>query len=37
MLYVTIQKQKNFLSLRVTDKKQIKFFNTQPGYILWLQ
>jgi len=37
MLYVTIQVQQTFLSLKVTDTKQIKFFNTEPGYILWLQ
>jgi len=30
--------QQNFQSLKVTDNtKQIKFFNTEPGYILWLQ
>jgi len=34
MLYVTIQVQQTFLSLKVTDKKDIKFFNTEPGYIM---
>jgi len=34
MLYVTIQVQQPFLNLTVTDTKQIKFFNTEPGYIL---
>jgi len=34
MLYVTIQEQQNFLSLKVIDTKEIKFFNTEPGYIL---
>jgi len=29
MLYVTIQVQQTFLSLKVTDTKQIKFFNTE--------
>jgi len=37
MLYVTIQVQQAFLSLQATDTKHFKFFNTQPGYVLWLQ
>jgi hypothetical protein len=34
MLYVTIQVQQTFLSLKANDTKHFKFFNTDPGYIL---
>ena len=37
MLYVTIQVQQAFLYIKVADTKHFTFFNTEPGYRLWLQ